>query len=127
MKIAELLPIIEECNGVTYSTLTSKRLTDLLELLETKLNVIGINDDVFDLYVNLNDVCEFFSEDVSDAGILFNIIFDIPEVKEYISSKAWDRAAYEETSNTRNINMLFYLTSMNLVISIGTFILTAFR
>jgi len=85
MKITDLQDVIETDDSL--SILSKEKISNFVIEIIAKMNVIKINDDVFEIFIHMNDIEEFFIDVIKDVDIMCNVIFSIPSVKAYLATK----------------------------------------
>jgi hypothetical protein len=95
MKITDLPDVIQQ--DTSLSVLTKETLLHFVERLMSKMNVIMINDDIFEIYLHMNEIEAFFIDDLQDVDIMCNVIFDIPSARVYLATRISDIDIDEES------------------------------
>jgi hypothetical protein len=135
MDINTVVEIVEASNDI--SALTKEKIKLLLEKVQTNINILKIRDDVFELYLHSKEIQNFFDDDISDVDILLNVIFDIPDVADYVSK--YDQVDDEDEDDKdqsecrneiiiRELSNINFVSLVNMVISVTSllFIVNSF-
>ncbi len=135
MDINTVVEIVEASNDI--SALTKEKIKLLLEKVQTNINMLKIRDDVFELYLHSKEIQNFFDDDISDVDILLNVIFDIPDVADYVSK--YDQVDDEDEDDKdqsecrneiiiRELSNINFVSLVNMVISVTSllFIVNSF-
>jgi hypothetical protein len=70
---------------------SKETLVGIVDTIKENLTKVQLIDDIADVYMNVDKVCETLFEHLDDIDLYMNIIFDIDEVAEYLGSMVMER------------------------------------
>ena len=96
MKISQLFKVISK--NKDFDDITKRVTYNFLRKLLKNKHAIGVENDVFDMFMHYDDIVKALSKDIEDAEFIMNDIFNIKQVANVLRKYgAYDDESDEDT------------------------------